>query len=398
MGTQTKVSLNMFMKAVETDMQDEMVANTFFGPLTTPAATENDYAEETPAGVVLKKTKVLKEGHSYIECGQVLQINNEGVFGDEQLLGNETVLENYEARVYFEAVRNGAVFRLKGRQAWIDGAFKKILEAKPRLTTWHQRFKETAMWQAFFRKNPDFVADKIGSECKQLWHPHIFGAEANGLSKVTHSITDATMTTNLSTMLNSLAAGDCVDLDIIDEAEQLCQELNIPKIKMKVDGQDKDLWLWAYPTKSRQRIRKALRDLVKYADVRGPGNRAFGGIGVYGNFLFSEANYIPRLVRTDANTVGLQEAWAPNSTTRIREDQRASNYLAHGIFGANAMWEAEPEKLSWDEENTDYKAKKGVGTYHLFGASRAETHDNEQTPTKVLNQGGIVIVEHLTQS
>lgn len=399
MTTKTTITPNMVLKATEKKLRPEVVQDTFWAPLTTEDGFDNVYGEKAPSNIMEKKT--VSSGAKYIEFGQLRKLKGEGRLNGATLLGYEEKLLNYETKTYFSDVRHGVPFDLKGVDAWTTKDFIDMEDGQRELAVWHKRHFEVAAWQGFMHGVDDKTFAKHGSAAAQSWHPNIYSFESAGLAQATWSATDATYKTNVATLINNLATGDTVTIDRIYEAEKLCANLNINPIRVSFgsasgDSKEDECWLWVYPREARIRIKKALQDVFMYADVRGPNNRAIrGDIMKFGKFMFVEASYIPYINRTGAGAISLQEAWAYNATTNTREDQRtATQGLAHAIFGADSLCLAEPGALTYDFEETDYKYKKGIGAYRMYGFKRREYYDDYTTVAAVSNQSSLVILEN----
>lgn len=399
MGTKTTITPNMVLKATEKKLRPEVIADTFWAPLTREDGFENVYGDEAPSNIINRKT--VSSGAKYIEFGQRRKLLGEGRPNGATLLGWEEPLKNYETKTYFSDIRHGVPFDIKGVDNWTTKDFLDLEDGQKELTTWHKRFFEISAWEGLFHGTDDKTFAKHGSAAAQSWHPTIYSFETAGLARATWSATDATYQTNIATLINNLTTGDVVSVARIYEAEKAMADNNIQPIRVGfATGGDamkeEDCWLWVYPRNSRIRIKSALDDIFQYADVRGPNNRAIrGDIRKFGKFLFVEAGYVPYLNRVSGSAVALQEAWAPNATTRVREDQRAATKgLAHVLLGADALTLAEPGPLTFDFEETDYKYKKGVGAYRMYGFKRTEFYDDHTTVAAVSNQSSIIILEN----
>lgn len=399
MATKTTITPNMVLKATEKKLRPEVIQDTFWAPLTSDDGFDNVYGDKAPSNIIMRKTA--SSGAKYIEFGQRRKLLGEGRKNGETLLGYEEQLKNYETKVYFSDIRHGVPFDIKGVDNWTTKDFLDLDDGQKELTVWHKRFFEIAAWQGLFHGVDDKTNSKHGSAAVQSWHPTIYGLEAAGLARATWSATNATYMTNISTIINNLTTGDKVLLDRVYEAEKAMADNNIQPIRVGFSTggdqmKEEDCWLWVYPRASRMRIKQALDDIFQYADVRGPNNRAIrGDIRKFGKFLFVESSYVPYLNRVDANTVALQEAWVPNATTKLREDQRAATKgLAHVLMGAEALALAEPGPLTFDFEETDYKYKKGVGAYRMYGFKRTEFYDDHTTVAAVSNQSSIILLEN----
>lgn len=398
MSTKTTITPNMVLKATEKELRPEVVQDTFWAPLTKEDGHDNVYGEKAPSNIMEKKT--VASGAKYIEFGQLRKLKGEGKLNGATLLGNEEKMLNYETKVYFSDARHGVPFDIKGVDAWTTKDFIDMEDAQRELGVWHKRFFELAAWQGLFHGVDDKTNAKHGSSAAQSWHPTVYSLESAGLAQATWSATNATYMTNLATLINNLATGDIVTIDRIYEAEKLAANLNINPIRIGYgkggDMKEDECWLWVYPREARIRIKKALQDVFIYADVRGPNNRAIrGDIMKFGKFCFVEASYIPYLNRVSSSTVALQEAWAFSSTNNTRQDDRtATQGLAHVIMGADALALAEPGPLTFDFEETDYKYKKGIGSYRMYGFKRREFYDDYTTVAAVSNQSSFILLEN----
>lgn len=400
MSTKTTISPNMVLKATEKKLRPEVIQDTFWAPLTSNAdAFDNAYGEKAPSNVLLRKT--VNSGAKYLEFGQLRKLNTEGRLNGAAMLGYEKKLDNYETKVYFSDVREGVVFDLKGTDYWTTKDFMSLEDGQKELATWHKRFFETAAWQGLVHGVDDKTNAKHGSDAAQSWHPTIYSFETAGLAASTWSATNATYMTNISTLINNLTTGDKVTKDRIYEAEKLMANKNIQPIRISYsrgagDKKEDECWLWVYPREARIRIKDAVDDVFLYADVRGPNNRSISGdIFKFGKFCFVESSYIPYINRVDANNITLQEAWSVNATTHLREDARtATKGLVHALMGADALALAEPGPLTFDFEETDYKYKKGVAAYRMYGFKRHEYYDSHSTVTAVSNQSSVLILEN----
>jgi len=396
MSSQTVINPNLVLKATETDLYEEYIDETFWDSLAVDSALEQEEGGAAPESVMSRKTKKLKIGAKYIEFGVTLQLDGEGIYEGGTLSGAEEPIDTNDNAVYFTTARHGVPFPLKELESHYLEAFNLLQKRQRLLAIWNGRLAEQWHWQSFMNGCPDQVNTDHGSSSPQSWHPNMYTLDSTtGVTKITWSATNATYETNIDTAITAQASGDNVSAEQFWRMEVVAADLQIRKIPMSIDGSTESLWLWVYPRAARVRIRSALKDFFLQGDVRGPNNRSLKGDKFkFGNFLFCESAYIPRIKETGANTVSLEEAWAYNATTNKREDQRAtSKGLMHAICGADSLCLAEPEVIQYDFERKDYKAKEGIGTYRLFGSRRGESFDDRNTITAVLNQSSIAVVE-----
>lgn len=396
-GSSTAISANMVLEAIQPDLVEQAVDECMFSALTSEAAEETGYDEQMPPGVVQRKTQA-EYGKNGIEFGMQKQLKGRGVYNGATLSGLEEPVKVWDNVCRFVDVRHGVPFDLKGLQAFYNKAFPDLLKKQRGLSIWNGITEEIWAFQSLFKRVPDEVYNAFGSDAPQLWHPYIYTANSSGLTRMAWSATTGTYQGNVATGMGNLSAGMNINIDRIEEVEVACADQKIRKVRMTVDGAEQDVWIWAYPRKSRARLKKALRDFYLEGDVRGPNNRALRGEKFkYGSFLFVEANYIPRVTQS-GGTLSLQEAWAYDEATDSRLDNRTElTGLAHMIIGEDGLCKAEPETLQWDEEDRDYKRKTGIATYRMMGFLRgAEFYDNRKTITDIWNNGSLVVLEHAT--
>lgn len=402
-GAATTISPNMVMKATEMDLQVEVIQNTMWAPLTRDmdAEYEDSYMEANgrkATGVLNRKTKI-KEGQDNIEFGKRLALRREGQANGSQVSGNEEKLRNYENRVFFSDIRKGVPFDMKGLNNWTTKAFLDMEAAQQEITDWHVRYFERAAWQGLFFGVNDDTQTAQSSKVSQAFHPTVYMMESAGLARTTWSATSATYKASINTDRGNLGIGDTFNYDRLIEAEIAMADANIKPVRVsyKVNGAqcEDECWFWMYPRNARKRIKQALKDIFIAADVRGDANRIFrGDITKVGKFLFMEAAYIPRITGSGA-TLTLQNAWSYSSTLDDMVDARTDTQgVVHSLCGADALCMAEPGALSFDFEERDYKYKKGIAGYRMYGFRRNETYDSYSTITAVKNQSSILLVEN----
>lgn len=402
-GSASVISPNMVMKATEIDLQVEVVQGTMWAPLTRDmdASYEDSYMEENgrkATGILNRKTKI-KEGQDSIEFGKRLALRREGQASGAQVSGSEEKLRNYENRAFFSDIRKGVPFDMKGLNNWTTKAFLDMEAAQEEITDWHIRYFERAAWQGLLYGINDDTQTAQSSKVSQSFHPNVYMMESAGLSQVTWSATSNTYKTSINDARANLGIGDVFTYDRLVEAEIAMADANIKPIRVsyKVNGgkAEDECWLWIYPRTSRKRIKAALKDIFIAADVRGDNNRIFmGDVIKVGKFLFVEAAYIPRITGS-GTTLTLQNAWSYSSTLDDMVDARTDTQgVLHSLCGADALCLAEPGPLSFDFEERDYKYKKGIAGYRMYGFRRNETYDSYSTITKVKNQSSITLVEN----
>jgi hypothetical protein len=402
-GAATTVTPNMVMKATEMELQAEVIPNTFWAPLTRDmdAQYEDAYMEANgrkSTGVLNRKTKV-KEGQDSIEFGKRLALRREGQANGDQVSGNEEKLRNYENRVFFSDIRKGVPFDMKGLNNWTTKAFLDMEAAQEEIADWHVRYFSRAAWQGWVYGVNDDTATAQSAKVSQSFHPTVYMMESAGLARVTWSATANTYKTNINNDRGGLGLGDIFTYDRLVEAEIAMADNNIKPVRMsyKVNGTkaEDECWLWVYPRGARKRIKAALKDIFIAADVRGDANRIFkGDIIKCGKFLFCEADDIPRITGS-GTTLTLQNKWSYSSTLDDMVDARTDTQgVVHALLGADALCMAEPGPLSFDFEERDYKYKKGIAGYRMYGFRRNETYDSYSTITAVKNQSSILLVEN----
>lgn len=396
MPSETTINANLVLKATEPDLQKEHIDETFWDALAVDNALETDYDGPAPESVITRKTELVKVGAKYIEFGMTKELEGEGRFNGQTLVGFEEPMETEDNAVYFTDARHGVPFPIKFLESHYNRAFPLMQRRQHALSVWNGRISEEWAWQAFIKGCPDKVYTKHTTASPQSYHPTIYTIDAAGTTRVTWNATPATYEASLDAALFAQASGDNVDLDRIYEAEVLAANHKLRKIPISIDGKTEMLYLWVYPRAARVRIKQALDDNWLSGDVRGPSNKAFNGTKFkYGQFLFVEAAHIPYLHSVDDDTVQYQGAWAYDSDLNKRKDYRTTSLgLVHAILGADALCLAEPEKLQYDFDRQDYKAREGMGTYRLFGYRRNETFDDRTSIASVTNQSSIVLLEY----
>lgn len=396
MATETVINPNLVLKATETDLYEQYIDETFWDSIAVDSALEQGEGGPAPESVMVRKTKKLKIGAKYIEFGVTLQLDGEGTDEGGTLSGSEEPIDTNDNAVYFTTLRHGVPFPLKELESHYLEAFNLMQKRQRLLAIWNARVAEQWHWQAFWRGLPDKVFDQHGSLTPQSWHPTMYTLDSASVTKIAFSAVDATYEAAIDTAITAQASGDNVSLENFWRMEVVAADNQIRKIPVTIDGNTENLWLWIYPRAARVRIRSALKDAFLSGDVRGPNNRTLKGDKFkFGNFLFCESAYIPRLLESGSGTITLQESFAYNSTLNKREDQRTGTKgLLHCVLGSEALCLAEPETIQYDFERKDYKAKEGIGTYRLFGSRRGESFDNRLSFTTVLNQSSIGIIEY----
>lgn len=393
----------MVMKATEMELQPEVIQNVFWAPMTknTDETYEDAYMTANgrkETGVLDRKTKI-KEGQDNIEFGKRLVLRREGQANGAQVSGNEEKLRNYENRVFFSDIRKGVPFDMKGLNNWTTKAFLDMEAGQHEIGRWHSRYFSRAGWQGLFYGVNDDTATAQSAKVSQSFHPTVYIMESAGLARVTWSATANTYKTSINTDRGGLGIGDIFTYDRLVEAEVAMADANIQPVRMsyKVNGAsaEDECWLWVYPRNARKRIKNALKDIFIAADVRGDSNRVFkGDIIKVGKFLFIEADDIPRITGS-STTLTLQNKWSYSASLDDMVDARADTQgVCHALLGADALCLAEPGPLSFDFEERDYKYKKGIAGYRMYGFRRNETYDSYSTITAVKNQSSILLIEN----
>lgn len=396
MSLDTTINPNLILKATETDLYEEYIDETFWDALAVDSALEQDEGGTAHESVISRKSKTLKVGAKYIEFGVTRQLEEEGTDDGEVLSGNEEPIDQNDNAVFFTSLRHGVPFPLKDLEAHYLEAFNLMEQRRRLLATWNGKVAEQWHWQAMAHGCPDKVAAKHGSLSPQSWHPNIYTLDASSVTKVVWDASDAAYQLAIDTAISAQAPGDNVSAENFWRMEVVAADNQLRKIPFTINGTTESLWLWVYPRAARVRIRTELKDFFLQGDVRGPNNNALKGDKFkFGNFLFCESAYIPRIGETGGGTISLQESWAYNSSTGKREDQRTSTKgLVHNILGADSLCMAEPNSLEYDFERKDYKRKEGIGTYRMFGSRRGESFDDRTNVTEVLNQSSILVIEY----
>lgn len=396
MADNTKVNVNLILEAQEDELQEEAIDQCFFTSLTTDAALRTDESEEVVDGVVERKTETLEHGAISIKFSAFRQLVGEGTFEDQVLVGRgEEKLSQVESEAFFSEVNHAVPYDLKGLQRHYHKAYDLITKPRKALSTWNGQYQESIAWQALFRRHNNRVTAVHGSKALQRWHPNIFTAESAGLTKVQWSANVATHQTAIAAAIANLGSGDVFNVDRVYQMGIAADDEHLRPVKVTIDGNTHYKFIWAYPRAERFRIKKAFEAFWLSGDVRGPGNKAFSGdIFSVDRFLFIEASRIPQINRVDANTVSLLEAWAPNTTTRKRGNQRTAGYHTHAILGANALCFAEPDPLQFvPVDNIDANRKGLLATYRMLGYCRGtEWYDDMLNPTEVLSQGSLFML------
>lgn len=394
MATETEISTGLYIKAHDPVLQDEMVEEGFWTKLTADTS-ESEYADTVNEAVVKKQSSLLRPGDEFIQFGFSEQLEGEGVWNGATLSGKEEKMITLENKTYFTDVRHGVPFPLKGIKSWTNQAVNLLAQKRKRLAIWNAQVDEQQGWQALLKACPDKVNAAIGSNSPQYWHPLIFSTETAGLSQVTWAANQATYQASVATKLDALGTGDTVTYDRIVEASSAASTNKLEMCKFTVNGRTEYKWLWAYPRAARLRLKATLKDYFLNGDVRGPQNQALRGDKfMFENFMFVESAYIPRLTHT-SNVLSLQEAWAYNTSTAKREDQRAiTKGVVHAILGDGGLCLAEPEGLEFDTEDSDYKRRQGLATYRMFGYRRNEGYDVISAPTRILQQSSMILIEN----
>lgn len=402
-GSATTITPNMVMKATEMDLQTEVIPGTLWAPLTRDmdAQYEDSYMEANgrkATGILNRKTKI-KEGQDSIEFGKRLTLRREGQANGAQVSGNEEKLRNYENRAFFSDIRKGVPFDQKGLANWTSKAFLDMQDAQEEIADWHVRYFERAAFQGLFYGINDDTQTAQSAKVSQSFHPTVYMMESAGLARTNWSATANTYKTSINADRGALGVGDVFTYDRLVEAEIAMADANIKPIRVsyKVGGtsSEDECWLWIYPRNARKRIKSGLKDIFIAADVRGDANRIFrGDVIKCGKFLFIESAYIPRITGS-TTTLTLQNAWSYSATADDMVDARTDTQgVVHALCGADALCLAEPGPLSFDFEERDYKYKKGIAGYRMYGFRRNETYDSYSTITAVKNQSSILLVEN----
>jgi len=396
MSSETVINPNLVLKSTETDLKEECFDETFWDSIAIDSALEQSEGGPAPESIMTRKTKTLKLGAKFIEFGVTKQLDGEGTYEGETLSGNEEPIDTNDNAVFFAPIRHGVPFPLEELQAHYLEAFNLLQKRQRLLSTWNGKAGEQWHWQSFFNGCPDKVNAVHGALSPQTLHPEMYTLDAASVTKIAWNATPATYEASIDTAITAQASGDNVSAENFWRMETVAADNNIRKIPITIDGNKEMLWLWVYPRAARVRMKIALKSYFLDGDVRGPNNNTLKGDKFkFGNFLFCEAAWIPRILPGGAGTVTLQESWAFNAATNKREDQRtATKGLMHCIVGADGLCMAEPKPLQYDFERKDYKAKEGIGTYRMFGSRRGESYDDRTNVTKVLQQSSIAVVEY----
>lgn len=343
--------------------------------------TGGDIPPNTP--IVIKR-EYAQEGMDQLLIPMLRRLTGAGVYGDNQLLGNEEAMSIYYHKTYINQRRNGV--KLGGRAAMQRvKKFNLFSKQRPVLERWMAEATEWMILYAFFKGwSPHLLATTANgglyiNSNTQRSHPNFW---VPGTGVVTWSATEATYDASIHTALAAMSDAStyhCTTANL-EELRVIAIEKNLQPIM--ADGIE--VWPLLLHPKSVKQLRadSAWVNAQKDANVRGLKNPIFtGAAGIYAGFLVFERQIMPGV--SSAASVVTYGATNPLSSLDTYDRK---TFLA---FGNNAVSWGWADGPYFDEEYEDYKNLKGVGVGIIDGAARADFLDSNSSPSAVVNQSSI---------
>ena len=295
-----------------------------------------------PVHYVTELTKT--EGGDRCIMQIVLDLQNDGVVGDNELEGHEENLVNDDITITIDQLRHGV--KSRGRLSEQKTVLRFREQAQDKLAFWLANIMDelgflTASGVAYTKKT-NGATRAATSQLSSL----AFAADVAAPSTNRALYVDSTSTATLST-------SDTMSWDMLHNANAFAKRKRIKPIR--INGQS----YYAIIVSPEQ-----LRDLKKDDDfknavarggTRGPDNPLFrGAITVIDGLMIFESNKV-------YNTLGLASGakWGAASTV---DGAQAL------LIGAQAIGFARIGEAAWEEsDNTDYKNKQGVAYGRMIG-------------------------------
>jgi len=295
-----------------------------------------------PVHYVTELTKT--EGGDRCIMQIVLDLQNDGVVGDNELEGNEENLVNDDIEIVLDQIRHGV--KSKGRMS----------EQKTVLRFREQAQDKLAFWLANIMDELGFLtASGVAYSLKTNGAAR---AGSSQLPSLAFAASVAAPSTNRAIYINStstatLASTDTMSWDAIHDANARAKRKRIKPIR--INGQS-----YYAIVVSPEQLRDLKKDddyknAVARAGVRGTDNPLFrGAITVIDGIMIFESNKV-------YNTLGRASGakWGAASTV---DGAQAL------LLGAQALGFARIGEAAWEEsDNTDYKNKQGVAYGRIIG-------------------------------
>lgn len=299
----------------------------------------NKFLGKDKTAIIQRLVELEKTAGDVIKYDLLMQMQNDGVTGDNRMKGNEEALVYYQDNVTIDQLRNAHAFRRMSQQRTLHDM---RMDAKANLADWFSGKMDEYMFRCL---------------CGDTTLTHGQTATAPSTNRVIYS-GDATSTA-------TIGSNDQISLADLDYCKELAKTTS-PLIRpTMVDG--KEYYVVVLHPYSVTDIRLDVAnsayvswpDIQMYANKRGEKNPIFtGALGVYNGMILFENTRI----------------YTPSSNVRRNLFLGAQA----GVFAmGNAYDSIEQQRvgkknlMSWYEEIDDYGNEKGISCGAIFGINKS---------------------------
>lgn len=307
------------------------------------------FMTEGTNGLIGVKNELKDHGYQ-VTYGLRMQLQGDGVTGDDTLEGNEEALSLYADSVQINQLRHAV--RTKGRASEQRVPFETRDEAKDGLADWWSARMDTVLFNHLAGINTEVRTAYTGF--------NTIAAPSTG--RIIYGPGTETAETNLSD-----SSASRFSVSMIDTAVEIAKTAS-PMIRpIRYRGDDYYVaFLHPYQVKdlrtevstSRVTWFDAQKARIQGGQTGESENPIFSGaLGVYNGVILHESTYVPL---------------APN-TTAVRRAVFCGAQSGVVAFGKGAG----PNRMTWVEEMFDFKNKLGVSAGMVFGAKKCQFNSTD---------------------
>lgn len=378
------------------EMWKKLFFSRFVG-FTSQNETENGFNIKAPSGMPIEVLREFAtEGSDHMLIPMILRIKGAGIYGDNQLKGNEERQNLYYQKAYINQIRNA----LKSGGRMSQQRMKKldlIRRFRPQLEDWLAEWMEYNFLYTFHHGYSPHILATVPNgginltSGQKIPHPNFYAA---GSGFVTWNATPATYEASVEDAVTGVTdtSSDYFSTTLLEDLRVRVQEKNIKPMVTQEGIQFYPMVV--HPLQMKQ-IRAesdwkaAQRDWA--SGMQGVKNPIFNGAsGFYAGFVLYERE-LTMAVDPDnvAGTVAFGWPTAEFGEAALSDHARKVAI----IFGAGAIAHGDAMGPYIDEDDEDYKNLKGVAIGLIGGSARSEYKDNstDGSNTAVINQSSITV-------
>lgn len=356
--------------------------------------TQDDTGSRIPSGMPIEvDQRFAEEGSDSLKVAMIKRLTGSGVWGDQQLKGNEERQNIYYQNVYINQFRHAVKSGGRMSQQRMK-KFNLAAKYRPQLSDWLAQYMEVDFWYAYLHGYSRHIMGGLSSggynitSGQKICHPNFYGA---GDGFATWSATAATYEGTVENTVTGVTdtSTDHFTTSLLEALRVEVQDKNIAPMVTE-DGYE------FYPMIVHPRQMKQIRTDSTWAAAQRDANGMKslknpifnGACGHYAGFALYERILTPS-VDPDAggSTVEFGYPTATFGLSALTDHARKVGL----IFGAGSLamgWATGPY---FDEDDEDYKNLRGVAIGQISGCARAEYKDDstDGSNTDVINQSSI---------